>query len=698
MNKPHSTNQHQSKAATNHVKSAKTRLSAKPDVSLGKQLRQIFAASRPVSWINTAFPFVLAWFSSGGAWNSPLFFAGLVYFLLPYNLLVYGVNDIFDYESDLKNPRKGSLEGSIVAPEARGRLWLAIILTNLASLAWLGSQIDTTGKITLAAIVFFALSYSIKGLRWKEVPLVDSINSSLHFVLPAVFGFLVSPSGTISWIPVAAFFLWGMASHAIGAIQDIIPDRAGDIRSIATQWGAKRTIRLTFWLYIAASILTVFVAWPSSILAGLLVSIYALNAGMFLKYHSDAQSAKFRRAWTNFMWLNIVVGFWLTQLWLYLADPLQLGPSRLDYILTFCSLFAIAQLGLIFHNLAVFRRPKPKRLDEWPRLTVIMHAYNQAENISSTLLAALGQNYPDFEILFTDLDSDDNTAKIAQNFSDPRLKILTIDPIEKGWGVNAWAADQLLKQATGEYTVLISADTVLMPNALAQIASLLEEEKLDIMSLLTADQNKSLAQKTLLSHNLYLLLAAYPGGWLQEHHPERSTAHGNIIALRTDTIRKRGGFADVKASPLEDQELFHRAQSIGLQVSMYRAADLATSQNHLGIKEIIDDDIQRLYPALRFHFPLAIFLTIAGLFVFSGPLAILVYDMVLGGRVHVTPALIAIATAMLTRVIVAVEARQDIPAQLLAPITNVIMMGLLFYSIIQYELLKPRWKNRTSII
>lgn len=668
------------------------------DVSFWHRLQQIFAASRPVSWINTAFPFVLAYIATGGSWNTPLFLAATIYFLLPYNLLVYGVNDIFDYESDLKNPRKGSLEGSIVAPDARGRLWWAIIATNLVSLIWLASLVNTTGKITLAAIVFFALSYSVKGLRWKEVPLVDSMNSSLHFVLPAVFGFLVSPSQTISWLPTIAFFFWGMASHAIGAIQDIIPDRAGNIRSIATQWGAKRTIRLTFALYIAASVLTAFIAWPSTLLAGLLVSVYALNAAMFLKYHSDAQSAKFRRAWTNFMWLNIVIGFWLTQLWLFASDPFKLGPSRIDLVLSFCTVFAIAQLVIIFHNLAVFRRPKPSRLDEWPRLTIMMHAYNQAENISSTLLAALGQNYPDFEILFTDLDSEDNTLKIAKKFNDERLKIVTIDPIEKGWGVSAWAADQLLNRATGEFAILIAADTVLMPNALAQIATLLEEEKLDIMSLLTADQNKSLAQKALLSQNQYLLLAAYPAGWLQEHHPERSTAHGNIIALRTDTIRERGGFASVKASPLEDQELFHSAPAMNLSATMYRAADLATSQNHLGAKEIIEDDIQRLYPALRFHFPLAIFLILAGLFVFSAPLIILAYDLIIGGRVHLTPAIIALATALLTRVIVAIEARQDIPAQILAPVTNIVMMILLGISMIQYELLKPRWKNRTSIL
>ncbi len=38
--------------------------------------------------------------------------------------VMYGVNDIFDYESDIKNPRKGGLEGSLVAPDRRRMFWI----------------------------------------------------------------------------------------------------------------------------------------------------------------------------------------------------------------------------------------------------------------------------------------------------------------------------------------------------------------------------------------------------------------------------------------------------------------------------------------------------------------------------------------------------------------------------------------------
>ena len=34
---------------------------------------------------------------------------------------MYGINDVFDYASDLRNPRKGGIEGGLVEPaRARG--------------------------------------------------------------------------------------------------------------------------------------------------------------------------------------------------------------------------------------------------------------------------------------------------------------------------------------------------------------------------------------------------------------------------------------------------------------------------------------------------------------------------------------------------------------------------------------------------
>src|SRR6476469_2644537 len=53
-----------------------------------------------------------------------------LYFLLPANLLIYGVNDIFDYETDRLNPKKEGYE-ELVYPSRRGGLITAILILNI---------------------------------------------------------------------------------------------------------------------------------------------------------------------------------------------------------------------------------------------------------------------------------------------------------------------------------------------------------------------------------------------------------------------------------------------------------------------------------------------------------------------------------------------------------------------------------------
>jgi 4-hydroxybenzoate polyprenyltransferase len=77
-------------------------------------LKALFVSSRPLSWVNTAFPFAAAYVLTAGV--DVTLVIGTLYFLIPYNLAMYGINDVFDYESDLRNPRKGGVEGALLDP------------------------------------------------------------------------------------------------------------------------------------------------------------------------------------------------------------------------------------------------------------------------------------------------------------------------------------------------------------------------------------------------------------------------------------------------------------------------------------------------------------------------------------------------------------------------------------------------------
>ncbi len=283
-----------------------------PEVARATGLgRRLLLASRPVSWINTAFPFAAAMLLTTGELDVRLVI-GTLFFLVPYNLAMYGINDVFDYESDASNPRKGGVEGALLPPSTHRAtlLWSAgLAAPFVVVLLLLGGP----GSWAVLAVSLFAVvAYSAKGLRFKEVPVLDSVTSSTHFVSPAVYGLVLAGA---EWTPqlvavLVAFFCWGMASHAFGAVQDVVPDREAGIGSIATALGARATVRIAVALWAAAGLLMLLAPWPAWLAAAVALPYIVLAAPFWSV--TDAGSAAANRGWRRFLWVNYVCGFVVT--------------------------------------------------------------------------------------------------------------------------------------------------------------------------------------------------------------------------------------------------------------------------------------------------------------------------------------------------------------------------------------------------
>ncbi len=281
-------------------------------------IRDLFLTSRPLSWVNTAFPFAAAYFVATGRIDAPLV-VGTVFFLIPYNVAMYGINDVFDYESDLRNPRKGGVEGALLPPEHHRATLVTAIALPIPFVVYLVIVGSWLSAGILAISLFAVVAYSVKGLRFKERPFVDSLTSSTHFVSPAVFGLALAAATShrvaLTWPLVAlliAYFVWGCASHAFGAVQDIQADREGGIGSVATVIGARATVRLSLVLYLLGGVLLLFTTWPGP-LAAVLVLPYALNVAPWWSV-AEADAATANRGWKRFLWLNFVTGFLVTML------------------------------------------------------------------------------------------------------------------------------------------------------------------------------------------------------------------------------------------------------------------------------------------------------------------------------------------------------------------------------------------------
>ncbi|TDK25636.1 prenyltransferase [Arthrobacter crusticola] len=226
---------------------------------------RMVAISRPVLWINTLGTGAVGMWLAGELWD-PGALALLIWLTLPFNLLIYGVNDIFDQDTDALNPRKGSLEGArIRAAEVRS-IWIWVAATNLPFLAWFLAILPwpALAWIGLYAAVFIA--YSAPPPRFKARPYLDSL-SNAAYAFPLVFVPLALGAAPL-WPAAVGLMAWSAAKHTFDAVQDIEEDSAAGITTTAVRLGARGVVGWSGFWWALSTVCFALVSLPVAIVSG----------------------------------------------------------------------------------------------------------------------------------------------------------------------------------------------------------------------------------------------------------------------------------------------------------------------------------------------------------------------------------------------------------------------------------------------
>jgi len=101
-----------------------------------------------------------------------------------------------------------------------------------------------------------------------------------------------------------------------------------------------------------------------------------------------------------------------------------------------------------------------------PKVSIIVPAYNEEINVVKTIENLLLQDYPDFDIVFVDDGSKDNTFKMVQDAFD---NIKTVKIHTKPNGGKASALNHGIELTENEYVICIDADTQLKTNAVSEL-------------------------------------------------------------------------------------------------------------------------------------------------------------------------------------------------------------------------------------
>ncbi len=239
------------------------------------------------------------------------------------------------------------------------------------------------------------------------------------------------------------------------------------------------------------------------------------------------------------------------------------------------SAYLISLFFAVFWFLVLIDREpkaKAKKLKKYPSVSIVIPAYNEEENIITTLTSLIKLNYTKnkLEIIIVNDGSTDNTKNLVQGFiaknKDFNIKLIN----KKNEGKGATLNDGLAV-SKGEFFICLDADSIVTRDALQKILPHFTDESIAVvLPLLKVEKPKNIWQKMQWLEYIVNMFYKRLMSKLNCVH----VAPGPFSVYRRDVLKKVHGFDENNLT--EDLEITLRLQSKNYKIVQLLDAEVFT--------------------------------------------------------------------------------------------------------------------------
>ncbi len=265
----------------------------------------LYTTSRPRFWLYLAGTYAVGYAAGTHSieqFLKPQFWLYFLFFLIPANVFLYGINDWYDADTDQFNTKKGTQENLLHISEKK-QLRSILIIVSVVSVGLLCVTPSITVFGLLLAFYILSYFYSAPPLRFKARPIIDSA-SNILYGLPGLIGYTITSGHTPTTPVLLAIFCWTAAMHLFSAIPDIESDKQAKLTTTAIVLGAKRSLIACLVLWAICFVIVI------CILKLYLLSFVAL-AYLSIPVYLIIRPAYLDKMYWYFPLLNTVTGFLL---------------------------------------------------------------------------------------------------------------------------------------------------------------------------------------------------------------------------------------------------------------------------------------------------------------------------------------------------------------------------------------------------
>jgi chlorobactene glucosyltransferase len=188
------------------------------------------------------------------------------------------------------------------------------------------------------------------------------------------------------------------------------------------------------------------------------------------------------------------------------------------------------------------------------KISVIIPARNEEQDIASSLRSVLNQEGADLEVIIVNDHSTDRTGDIIDEIvrADTRVRVLHNPPLTPGWLGKCNAMQYGATKASGDFLLFTDADIIHMPGCFSTVLHVMSRNACDFLSLFPLFKNLSFWENVNMPIYFFGVakLLATPG--LEAPDSPNAVASGALMLIKTQVFRDIGGFEGVKEEMADD--------------------------------------------------------------------------------------------------------------------------------------------------
>jgi chlorobactene glucosyltransferase len=369
----------------------------------------------------------------------------------------------------------------------------------------------------------------------------------------------------------------------------------------------------------------------------------------------------------------------------------------------FVIIFLFISLAIAISNSRSMRRldsfPLPAR---GPRVSVLVPARNEANNIEACVWSLLAQDYDDFEVLVLDDGSSDGTGPLLQRLarSEARLRVLEGKPLPPGWMGKQWACHQLAQSATGKFILFTDADTRHAPQMLCDSVGAQQEVQADLLTSLPREEVVSWGERLVVPVINWAIFSLVPMGLASRWaRPEFSITIGQHMLFRRSAYEAIGGHEAVRQDVVDDVALGRRIIAKGYRWSLLDGTADVTCRMYQGFWEAVEGFTKNAFAFFDYRVvPCLLVCLWIGLSFLEPPLAL--FSQYLGvplTRFPTNLAIIAVVQSLILWHLAYRRFRLPIYLAVLYPVSLTLFIFIILRSMVYTATGQARWKGRSLI-